>query len=168
LTTSSADLRAYYAKHTRSDWLDSVLLARLPLLHPEGLHPERCIGPGDPLRRATKLHSTLVKRRTTSLARLDALLEILGPDWHAAFGTHLGYKTSLRFLAAGMPTHTVRRLGRARLARFFYRHSRAHSARSSLALSWLPPTPPWTCGVRSCRFPTWPKTSSSKHGLRWR
>lgn len=51
----SADLRAYYAKHTKSDRLDSVLLARLPMLHPEGLHPERGIGPGDPLRRATKL-----------------------------------------------------------------------------------------------------------------
>jgi len=79
----SSDLRAYYAKHTKSDRLDSVLLARLPMLHPEGLHPERGLGPGDPLRRATKLHSTLVKRRTTSLARLDALLEILGPGWHA-------------------------------------------------------------------------------------
>jgi len=101
-----------------------VLLARLPLLHPEGLHPERGIGPGDPLRRATKLHSTLVKRRTTSLARLDALLEILGPDWHAAFDGHLGNQTPLRFLAAGYADpHTVRRLGRARLTRFFYRHS---------------------------------------------
>jgi transposase len=121
----SADLRAYYAKHTKSDRLDSVLLARLPMLHPEGLHPERGIGPGDPLRRATKLHSTLVKRRTTSLARLDALLEILGPDWHAAFSAHLGNKTPLRFLAAGYADpHTVRRLGRARLTRFFYRHSR--------------------------------------------
>ena len=121
----SADLRAYYAKHTKSDRLDSVLLARLPMLHPEGLHPERGLGPGDPLRRATKLHSTLVKRRTTSLARLDALLEILGPDWHAAFGAHLGNKTPLRFLAAGYADpHTVKRLGRARLSRFLYRHSR--------------------------------------------
>src|ERR687897_908394 len=121
----SADLRAYYAKHTKSDRLDSVLLARLPMLHPEGLHPERGLGPGDPLRRATKLHSTLVKRRTTSLARLDALLEILGPDWHAAFSADLGNKTPLRFLAAGYADpHTVRRLGRARLARFLYRPSR--------------------------------------------
>jgi transposase len=120
----SADLRAYYAKHTKSDRLDSVLLARLPMLHPEGLHHERGLGPGDPLRRATKMHSTLVKRRTTSLARLDALLEILGPQWHAAFAG-LGNKTTLRFLAAGYAEpHTVRRLGRARLARFFYRHSR--------------------------------------------
>lgn len=97
----SSDLRAYYAKHTKSDRLDSILLARLPMLHPEGLHPERGLGPGDPLRRATKMHSTLVKRRTTSLSRLDALLEILGPDWHAALSGDLGNKTPLRFLAAG-------------------------------------------------------------------
>jgi Transposase len=96
----SADLRTYYAKHTKSDRLDSVLLARLPMLHPEGLRPKRGLGPGDPLRLATKLHSTLVKRRTTSLARL------------------LGNKTLLRFLAAGYADpHTVRRFGRARLAR---------------------------------------------------
>ena len=121
----SADLRAYYAKHTKSDRLDSVLLARLPMLHPEGLHPERGLGPGDPLRRATKMHSTLVKRRTTSLARIDALLEILGPDWRAALSGDLANKTPLRFLAAGYADpHTVKRLGRARLARFFYRHSR--------------------------------------------
>lgn len=121
----SADLRAYYAKHTKSDRLDSVLLARLPMLHPEGLHPERGLGPGDPLRRATKLHSTLVKRRTTSLARLDALLEILGPDWHTALSGDLGNNTPLRFLAAGYADpHTVKRLGRSRLIRFFHRHSR--------------------------------------------
>lgn len=121
----SADLRAYYAKHTKSDRLDSVLLARLPMLHPEGLHRERGLGPGDPLRRATKLHSTLVKRKTTSLARLDALLEILGPDWHVALSGDLANKTPLRFLAAGYADpHTVKRIGRARLSRFFYRHSR--------------------------------------------
>jgi transposase len=121
----SADLRAYYAKHTKSDRLDSVLLARLPMLHPEGLHPERGLGPGDPLRRATKLHSTLVKRRATGLARLDALLEILGPQWHSAFAADLANKSTLRFLAAGYADpHTARRLGRARLTRYFHRHSR--------------------------------------------
>ena len=47
----SADLRAYYHKHTKTDRLDATLLARLPLLHPDGLHPEhglaqptRCAG----------------------------------------------------------------------------------------------------------------------------
>jgi hypothetical protein len=42
----SADLRRYYAKHTKSDRLDSQLLARLPMLHPDGLHAEQGLGPG--------------------------------------------------------------------------------------------------------------------------
>ncbi|MGI5225631.1 IS110 family transposase [Actinoallomurus sp. CA-142502] len=108
----SADLRAYYSKHTKSDRLDSRILARLPLLHPEGLHTEEGLGPGDPLRRAVKLRSTLVRRRTATLARLDALLEILGPEWHAALGSDLANKTPLKFLAAGYACpHTVQRLG---------------------------------------------------------
>jgi transposase len=121
----SADLRAYYRKHTKTDRLDSQLLARLPLLHPEGLHAEQGLGPGDALRRATKLRSTLVQRRTATLARLDALLEVLGPGWTAALGGDLANKTPLRFLAAGhADPNTVKRLGLARLARFCYRHSR--------------------------------------------
>lgn len=121
----SADLRTYYSKHIKSDRLDSRLLARLPLLHPEGLPPERGLGPGDPMRRATRMRQTLVKRRTQTLARLDALLEILGPAWVSALGSDLANKTPLRFLAAGYACpHTVKRLGRARLTRFLYRHSR--------------------------------------------
>lgn len=121
----SADLRKYYAKHAKSDRLDSRLLARLPMLHPDGLHTEPGIGPGDPLKRAAKLHSTLTHRRTQSLARLDTLLEILGPAWHAAIGAELGSRTVLKFLAAGYADpHVVKRLGRTRLARFCYRHSR--------------------------------------------
>ena len=121
----SADLRAYYAKHTKTDRLDSRMLARLPMLHPEGLHEEHGLGPGDRLRRASRLHQTLTKRRSQSLARLDALLEILGPSWLEVFGADLSNKTPLRFLAAGYACpHTVKRLGRARVARFLYRHSR--------------------------------------------
>jgi transposase len=121
----SADLRAYYAKHTKTDRLDSRMLARLPMLHPEGLHEEHGLGPGDRLRRATRLHQTLTKRRSQCLARLDALLEILGPSWLEVFGADLSNKTPLRFLAAGYACpHTVKRLGRARVARFLYRHSR--------------------------------------------
>lgn len=45
--------------------------------------------------------------------------------WHAALGADLANKTPLRFLAAGYADpHTLTRLGRARLARFLYRHSR--------------------------------------------
>jgi len=120
----SADLRDYYSKHTKSDRLDSRLLARLPLLHPDGLRPAEGLGPADGMRRATKLRANLVKRRTAVLARLDAYLELLGPGWHAAFGGDLANNTPLRFLGAGYADpHTLRRLGRARLAKFFWRHS---------------------------------------------
>jgi transposase len=42
----SADLRRYYAKHAKTDQLDSRLLARLPMLHPDGLYAEQRLGPG--------------------------------------------------------------------------------------------------------------------------
>ncbi|GAA4978154.1 IS110 family transposase [Actinopolymorpha pittospori] len=119
----SADLRAYYSKHTKSDRLDSRLLARVPLLHPEGLQTEQGLGPGDPMRRAVKLRSTLVKRRTSTMARLDALLEILGPAWVGALSSDMS-KTALLFLANYADPHQVKRLGQARLGRFLHRHSR--------------------------------------------
>ena len=89
----SADLRDYYSKHAKSDHLDSRMLARLPLLHPEGLRPSEGLGPADGLRRATKLRASLVKRRSAILARLDAYLELLGPAWHAALGGDLALNT---------------------------------------------------------------------------
>ena len=78
----SADLRDYYAKHTKSDRLDSKIFARIPLLHPEGLYAHEHMGPAVPIRRATRLRSSLVKRRSEVLGRIDALLEIMGPQWH--------------------------------------------------------------------------------------
>jgi transposase len=120
----SADLRDYYSKHVKSDRLDSRLLARLPLLHPDGLRPAEGLGPADPLRRAVTLRGSLVKRRSVIAARLDSYLELLGPDWHAAFGGDLLLLTVLRFLAAGYADpHAVRRLGRARLTRLIWRWS---------------------------------------------
>src|SRR5436190_8165834 len=130
----SADLREYYSKHAKSDHLDSRMLARVPLLHPDGLRPSEGLGPADPLRRATKLRASLVKRRSAILARLDAYLELPGPAWHAALGGDLALNTPLRFLAAGYAhPHTLRRLGRARLTRFIWRYShgawgQAHAA----------------------------------------
>ena len=120
----SADLRDYYSKHAKSDRLDSRMLARLPLLHPDGLRPAEGLGPADPLRRATKLRASLIKRRNVIVARLDTYLELLGPAWHAAFGGDLARYTPLRFLAAGYADpHALRRLGRARLTRFIWRYS---------------------------------------------
>jgi len=120
----SADLRDYYSKHAKSDRLDSRMLARLPLLHPDGLRPAEGLGPADPLRRASRLRSSLVKRRIVILARIDSYLELLGPGWHAAFRGDLASMTSLRVLAAGYADpHAVRRLGHARLTRQVWRYS---------------------------------------------
>jgi len=99
----SADLRDYYSRHAKSDHLDSRMLARLPLLHPEGLRPSQGLGPADGLRRATKLRASLVKRRSTIVARLDAYLELLGPAWHAALGGDLTLNTP-----AAVPGRRVR------------------------------------------------------------
>ena len=123
----SADLRDYFSKHAKSDHLDSRMLARLPLLHPEGLRPAEGLGPADALRRATRLRASLVKRRNIILARLDSYLELLGPAWHAAFSGDLASNTALRFLAAGYADpHVVRRFGHARLSRFIWRYSHGH------------------------------------------
>ena len=87
-TTQSADLRKYYSKHTKNDRIDSELLARLPLLHPEGLREYSGQGPADPLRRLVKQRATMVKRRVAVYARLDALIELLGPAWYAVLGSN--------------------------------------------------------------------------------
>ncbi len=119
----SSDLRDYFSKHTKTDRLDAELLARLPVLHPEGLHLAETLGPGDPLKRAVKIRAGLVHRRSTAMHRLDSLLEILGPGWTDALGTRMT-QTTFKFLAAYAHPHQVQRLGRARLARWFQHHSR--------------------------------------------
>ncbi|MDQ4092741.1 MAG: hypothetical protein M3143_04830 [Actinomycetota bacterium] len=66
---------------------------------------------------------TLIKRRTTTLTGLDALLEILSPAWVSALGSNMS-KAALLLLAHYADPHQVIRLGKARLTRFLYRHSR--------------------------------------------
>lgn len=122
-TTQSADLRKYYSKHTKNDRIDSELLARLPLLHPEGLRPYSGQGPADPLRRLVKQRSTMIKRRTAVHARLDALVELLGPAWYAVLGSNYGI-AALEFLTRYADPHAVVRLGHARLSRFLIARSR--------------------------------------------
>jgi transposase len=122
-TTQSADLRAYYSKHAKNDHLDSKMLARLPLLHPEGLQDHAGDGPAEPLRRIVKIRASIIKRRTAVFQRLDAQLELLGPAWYDALGTRYG-KATLALLAHYADPNSVIRLGHARLTRFLIRHSR--------------------------------------------
>ncbi len=122
-TTQSADLRKYYSKHTKNDRIDSELLARLPLLHPEGLREYSGQGPADPLRRLVKQRSTMVKRRVAVYARLDALVELLGPAWYGVLGSNYGI-AALEFLARYGDPNAVIRLGRGRLSRFLIARSK--------------------------------------------
>ena len=122
-TTQSADLRKYYSKHAKNDRIDSELLARLPLLHPEGLREYSGQGPADPLRRLVKQRSTMVKRRVAVYARLDALVELLGPAWCVVLGSNYGL-AALEFLARYADPNAVIRLGQGRLSRFLIARSR--------------------------------------------
>ena len=89
----SADLRDYYNKHTKTDRLDSRVLARLPLLHPEGLRGIDNLGPAESLRRAVRHRFSLVKRRSAASLRLDALVELLGPGWADSLGSATASRT---------------------------------------------------------------------------
>jgi transposase len=111
----SADLRDYYNKHTKTDRLDSRTLARLPLLHPEGLQPYDGPTPADPFRRAVRRRAKLVKARTTCFQRLDALLELLGPAYALAMGAGDYTKTALTVLERYADPRALKRQGPRRL-----------------------------------------------------
>ena len=119
----AADLRRYYTKHVKNDRLDSELLARLPLLHPDGLLTTQTLGPAQSLHRAVGRRATLVTRRTGCLQRLDALLELLGPQWFDAVGSDPG-KAALAVLERYADPHALLRLGKVRLSRLLIRASR--------------------------------------------
>ncbi len=119
----SADLRDYYNKHTKTDRLDSRVLARLPLLHPEGLRGIDNLGPAQSLRRAVRHRFSLVKRRSAASLRLDALVELLGPGWADSLGSATASKTALVILEKYADPRALKRLGRARLAALVIRSS---------------------------------------------
>jgi len=122
----SADLRDYYNKHTKTDRLDSKMLARMPMLHPEGLRTVDHLGPAEPLKRAVRHRSSIQKRRVAAAMRLDALLELMGPGWLDLFGTVSYGKTAVAVLERYASPRAVRKLGRSRLAKLLIRASRGH------------------------------------------
>ena len=122
----SADLRDYYNKHTKTDRLDSRVLARLPLLHPEGLRTIDDLGPAEPLKRAVRHRFALGRRRTQAMQRLDALIELLGPGWAEVVGSGDYSKTALAVLERFADPRALKKLGRKRLTALLVRASRGH------------------------------------------
>jgi transposase len=133
----SADLRDYYNKHTKTDRLDSRILARLPLLHPEGLAAYDGPTPADPLRRVMRRRANLVKARVATWQRLDALLELLGPAYADVLGAGDYTKTALVVLERYGDPRALRRLGLRRLAELMIRTSKGawREAKASALLS---------------------------------
>jgi transposase len=112
----SADLRTYYAKHVKNDRIDAKLLARLPLLHPEGLH-EAVVPAGarGNLRRIVARRGRLLGECSRHRQRIRSMLHLAMPGMNEAIGEELG-KGALAVLARyGDPRQLVR-VGRARLA----------------------------------------------------
>ena len=102
----SADLRKYYNKHPRPTGSTRELLARLPLLHPDGLVVTPGLGPGGgaaPRGRATGRPG---RRRTAGCQRLDALLELLGP-WWSSRPRHRPEKAALTVLERYADPHAL-------------------------------------------------------------
>jgi transposase len=122
----SADLRDYYNKHTKTDRLDSRVLARMALLHPEGLRTTEGLGPAEPLKRAVRHRSSLLQQRTSAMGRLDALVELLGPAWAETLGGGEYTKTALTVLERYSDPRALKKLGRNRLTALLVRTSRGH------------------------------------------
>ena len=107
----------------KTDRLDSRVLARLPLLHPEGLRGIDNLGPVGSLRRAVRHRFSLVKRRSAASLRLDALVELLGPGWADSLGSATASRTALVVLEKYVDPRALKRLGRTRLTALLIRSS---------------------------------------------
>jgi hypothetical protein len=118
----SADLRRDYNKHVKNDRLDSMLLARLPLLHPEGLNELADLGPADALKRAVRRRVKLVEQHLACRQRLDTMLDLLGPGYVDVLGIRAS-RTSLLTLERYGDPRSLRRLGLNRLTTVLRRAS---------------------------------------------
>jgi transposase len=121
----SSDLRRYYKKHTKNDRLDSFILSRVPLLHPEGLLEVSGLGPADPLKRAVRRRVRLVGERHGCHQRIDAMLDLLGPAYNEVLGTQ-GTKTAAVVLERYGNPKSLCRLGLSRLTDLVVRTSGGH------------------------------------------
>jgi transposase len=120
----AADLRRYYAKHVKNDRIDAKLLARLSLLHPEGLH-QVTIPEGSPgiLRRLVARRARLTAELAQHRARIRSLLHMAIPGMSEVLGEDLG-KGAMALLGRYGDPRTMIRLGRSRLAALLIKATR--------------------------------------------
>ncbi len=120
----SADLRRYYNKHVKNDRIDAKLLARLPLLHPDGLHEAQVpAGSQGVLKRIVRRRARLVSELAQHRQRVRSTLHHAMPGMNDVLGDQLG-KAAMALLGRYGSPRSMLRLGRARIAALFIKHSR--------------------------------------------
>lgn len=120
----SADLRRYYAKHVKNDRVDAKLLARLPLLHPDGLHEAQVpSGARGTLKRIVKRRARLVSEVAQHCQRVRSLLHWVMPGMNEVLGEQLGKGAVTLLGRYGSPKALVR-LGKPRIAALLIKASR--------------------------------------------
>lgn len=120
----SADLRDYYAKHVKNDRIDAKLLARIPLLHPEGLHEAHLpTGEAGTLRRVVARRSRIASEIAVHRQRVRSLLHWAMPGMNEVLGEELG-KAPITLLGRYGNPKTLVRLGSKRIAALLIKASR--------------------------------------------
>lgn len=120
----SSDLRAYYAKHVKNDRIDAKLLARIPLLHPDGMHEVSVpTGEAGTLKRVVARRSRLVAEASKHRRRIRSLLHWAMPGMNEVLGDELGKAAVFLVGRYGNPK-TLVRLGSKRIAAVLIKNSR--------------------------------------------
>jgi transposase len=120
----SADLRRYYAKHVKNDRIDAKLLARMPLLHPEGMTPAPLPhGARGTLKRIVARRARLAKECARHRQRIRSMLHLAMPEMPEALGEEIG-KGALAVLGRYGDPNRLLRLGRARLTQVLIKATR--------------------------------------------
>ena len=150
----SADLRRYYAKHVKNDRIDAKLLARMPLLHPEGLAPAALPqGARGTLRRIVARRARLSLECSRHRQRVRSMLHLAMPEMPEALGGELG-KGALAVLGRyGDPNRLVR-LGPARLTQVLIKATRGQwrEARAQRILAAARAAIELWQGIPGCEF----------------
>jgi transposase len=134
-SAKAADLRRFFSRHAKSNSIDALTLARLPLVDPQGLQPlrlpdqaqaalDRRVRATDRLTREAALHKRRIKDLVRQLLPMTPLQGELG-------------KADLAVLArTGADPNQLRALGKARLTQLIAKASGKHFG-AERAQQWL-------------------------------
>jgi transposase len=120
----SADLRRFYHRHSKSDRIDAKVIAKLPIVDPEGLNPLQVSGPDTySLYRLSLEREQLVRENEGDKKRIKAIFNMAVPQLSQAMGSWQFSLSANAFLKEYANPFEVARLGLDRLREFLEVHS---------------------------------------------